>query len=162
MGSPSKACAVVIRSPDAIEVLAFEHPLAGFQLVKGTIEGGETPQQAAVRELREEAGFEARAVEDLGEWDSGYMGQIWSLQLCAPLAALPEHWIHHALDDGGHDFRFFWHPLSREPAAGWHEVYVRVLERLKTMSFNRSVNADAQGRQPAARAPHIGRRLPSR
>jgi 8-oxo-dGTP pyrophosphatase MutT (NUDIX family) len=69
MGSPSKACAVVIRSPDAIEVLAFEHPLAGFQLVKGTIEGGETPQQAAVRELREEAGFEARAVEDLGEWD---------------------------------------------------------------------------------------------
>jgi 8-oxo-dGTP pyrophosphatase MutT (NUDIX family) len=67
MGSPSKACAIVIRAPAAIEVLAFEHPLAGLQLVKGTIEAGETPQQAAVRELREEAGFGARAVEDLGE-----------------------------------------------------------------------------------------------
>ncbi|PJX25247.1 hypothetical protein CAP48_04060 [Advenella sp. S44] len=41
------ACSVVVRtSEDGLEVLAFRHPSAGKQFVKGTIEEGETPQEA--------------------------------------------------------------------------------------------------------------------
>ena len=50
---PDKACPVVIRHPAAPEILAFEHPLAGLQLVKGSIEPNETAAAAAVRELYE-------------------------------------------------------------------------------------------------------------
>ncbi|WP_272972120.1 NUDIX domain-containing protein [Comamonas terrigena] len=64
---PGKACPVVIRGLGTIEILAFEHPLAGLQLVKGTIEPGETSAAAALRELREESGLHASHVAtDLG------------------------------------------------------------------------------------------------
>ena len=33
-----KACPVVLRHTTELEVLAFRHPLAGLQLVKGTVE----------------------------------------------------------------------------------------------------------------------------
>lgn len=144
MGPPAKACAVVIRAAGSLEILAFKHPLAGYQLVKGTIEAGETPQEAAVRELREEAGFDSRVVADLGEWNSSYMGQVWSLSLCVPLCTLPENWVHRTSDDGGHDFRFFWHSLAEKPLSGWHEDYVKVLDRLRAMSLNKSANTSPQ------------------
>jgi 8-oxo-dGTP pyrophosphatase MutT (NUDIX family) len=48
-----KACPVVLRSLGDGEILAFEHPLAGWQLVKGTVEAGELPRDAAIRELYE-------------------------------------------------------------------------------------------------------------
>jgi len=52
MSKIEKACPVVLRvSKEILEVLAFIHPSAGKQFVKGTIENGETPQQAAEREL---------------------------------------------------------------------------------------------------------------
>jgi 8-oxo-dGTP pyrophosphatase MutT (NUDIX family) len=42
------------------------------QLVKGTIESGETPAEAALRELSEEAGIDdASIVSDLGCWNAG-------------------------------------------------------------------------------------------
>lgn len=37
-----------------------------WQLPKGTIDPGETPQVAAVREVREEGGVDARIIADLG------------------------------------------------------------------------------------------------
>ncbi len=37
-----------------------------WQLPKGTIDRGETPEQAAVREVREEGGVHARIIGDLG------------------------------------------------------------------------------------------------
>ncbi|WP_410001350.1 NUDIX domain-containing protein [Rhizobium leguminosarum] len=40
-----------------LEILAFTHPSAGNQFVKGTVEEGERPQDAAARELREESGL---------------------------------------------------------------------------------------------------------
>ena len=51
-----KAWPIVLREKDgAIEVLAFQHPQAGKQFVKGTIELDEDPVAAAARELREAA-----------------------------------------------------------------------------------------------------------
>ena len=76
---PGKACPVVIRGQGAIEILAFEHPLAGLQLVKGMIEPGESSRDAALRELREESGLIASNVlADLGIWIPGYENQIWA------------------------------------------------------------------------------------
>ena len=54
----NKVCPVVVRLCDGRrEVLAFVHPVAGKQFVKGTIESGENPLDAARRELREESGL---------------------------------------------------------------------------------------------------------
>ena len=58
-----KACPVVLRSTQGkCEILAFCHPLAGHQFVKGTVEAGETPAAAALRELYKEAGITAQAI----------------------------------------------------------------------------------------------------
>ncbi|TDP61460.1 NUDIX domain-containing protein [Roseateles toxinivorans] len=123
--APNKACAVVLRDSDAgPELLVFAHPGAGIQLVKGSIEPGEACAEAALRELWEEAGVAAATVtRDLGVWDSGFEGQVWSFSLCAPAAELPDAWEHHAADDGGHVFRFFWHPLATLPTSQWHPVF---------------------------------------
>ena len=67
--APTKACPVVLRRVDKLEVLALEHPLAGFQLVKGSIEHDESPAAAAARELLEESGVIAISVSaDFGIW----------------------------------------------------------------------------------------------
>ncbi|MCO8251995.1 MULTISPECIES: NUDIX domain-containing protein [Comamonas] len=125
---PSKACPVVIRGQGSIEILAFEHPLAGLQLVKGTIEPGENSREAALRELREESGLEASEVLlDLGIWASGYEDQIWAFHLC-DVRHSPESWTHQTSDDGGHDFKFFWHPLAQPPNERWHWVFQGALK----------------------------------
>jgi 8-oxo-dGTP pyrophosphatase MutT (NUDIX family) len=125
----NKACPIVLRSTSAArELLVFEHPLTGIQLVKGTIEAGESPEHAALRELSEEAGISsASCVRTLGTWSSGHEDKTWSFWLCEPSAPLPESWVHHAPDDGGHLFRFFWHPLFGAVSEQWHPVYQRAL-----------------------------------
>lgn len=125
---PTKACPVLVRDSGELEVLAFRHPLAGLQLVKGTIEPGEEPGSAALRELREEAGIEnATIAADLGIWTSGYADHVWSFHLCQVAERIPDRWSHHTADDGGHDFEFFWHSLSRKPSSEWHAMFVGAL-----------------------------------
>ncbi|MFS2199074.1 NUDIX domain-containing protein [Pseudomonas sp. Pseusp3] len=97
--SPNKACPVILSSIPGTHILLFRHPIAGVQLVKGTIETGETPAQTALRELSEESGIEAASVvSDLGCWDAEHLNQIWSFQLCYTQALWPEQWNHHTLD----------------------------------------------------------------
>lgn len=108
--SPNKACPVILSSIPGAHILLFRHPIAGVQLVKGTIEKGETPAQTALRELSEESGIAAASVvSDMGCWDAGHLDQIWSFQLCFTQAPLPEQWTHLTLDDHGHSFSFFGH-----------------------------------------------------
>lgn len=58
MAAVEKACPIVLQMRNQrIEVLAFSHPLAGKQFVKGTTEVGEAPIVAAERELRQESGL---------------------------------------------------------------------------------------------------------
>lgn len=119
-----KACPIVVRQRNGLQILAFEHPLAGLQLVKGSVETGESCADAALRELYEESGIMASAVlADLGIWKSGHQKQDWSFHLCEVPTELPETWVHHADDDGGHEFRFFWYPLQTSTSGEWHEVF---------------------------------------
>jgi 8-oxo-dGTP pyrophosphatase MutT (NUDIX family) len=122
----SKVCPVVLRQRSAIQLLAFRHPIAGLQLVKGSIEAGEGIEAAAIRELREEAGIaDGRAS---GGYGSGLIaGTPWHfVRISTP--ELPDAWIHHCADDGGHAFAFFWHPLADEADPGlWHQHFMTAL-----------------------------------
>jgi 8-oxo-dGTP pyrophosphatase MutT (NUDIX family) len=127
-----KACPVVFRDPSMRQILAFEHPQAGLQIVKGRIEPGENARAAALRELEEEAGIDGMGIAcDLGTWNSQHKGHIWSLQLCTFTNKLPETWVHYCEDDGGHDFKFFWHDVNREADEKWRSQYRRALQAIR-------------------------------
>jgi 8-oxo-dGTP pyrophosphatase MutT (NUDIX family) len=62
MPAVEKVCVFVMRDgARGKEVLLFEHPSAGIQVPAGTVELGESPAEAAVREVREETGLAAFA-----------------------------------------------------------------------------------------------------
>jgi len=132
MSKADKVCPVVFRDASMRQILAFEHPQAGVQLVKGGIEPGENVRAAALRELAEESGIaDAGIAEDLGTWESGHNGHVWSLQLCTFPRRMPESWTHHCADDGGQNFRFFWHDVHVKPGRNWQEHYRRALDAIR-------------------------------
>ncbi len=129
----NKACPILLRhNHGRTEVLAFIHPLAGKQLVKGSIEAGETLEQACARELFEEAGVAATAHEYLGNWHSGYERQVWGFYVMTATEVLPDRWDFYTQDDGGHVFKFFWQPLEETPGPAWHSLYIGALDYLKS------------------------------
>lgn len=128
MSAVRKACPVLLREKRGRrEILAFRHPTAGLQIVKGTIEPGESPDAAALRELAEESGVtDAHIVGELGRSSDIADGQEWVFYHCAA-GEQPVRWIYAAPDDGGQVLSFFWHPLEDEPDEQWHPVFVRAL-----------------------------------
>jgi len=61
---------VVVRGEDTIVIVPVRRAADGRKVValpKGHIDPGETPVEAAAREVREEAGVEAEPVEKLGD-----------------------------------------------------------------------------------------------
>lgn len=133
MAKSEKACPIVLRRrADRLDILAFRHPLAGLQLVKGKIDAGEGPVEAALRELHEESGIDhARFDRYLGEVRVGDAGKVWHLVICRA-DELPERWVHHCNDDGGHDFAFFWHPLDAPLSEDWHPAFKQVLDVVRS------------------------------
>jgi adenylate kinase family enzyme/8-oxo-dGTP pyrophosphatase MutT (NUDIX family) len=124
-----KVCPVVFRRGGPARVLYFRHPLAGLQLVKGTVEEGEDVLHAARRELREESGLDLAPLEVLGTWHSGYQGQRWTFVRMED--ADGDGWVHRCADDGGHDFAFGWQALHGEMCDGWHALFVGALDWLR-------------------------------
>ena len=122
MKSVNKACPVVVRNSNS-ELLVFEHPLAGNQVVKGTIDVGESLQCACERELLEESGVCAKSSRTLGSWEAGFEDQMWGFCLMALNSELPDSWIHHCLDDGGHTFRFYWLGFDSKSRNSWHPLF---------------------------------------
>ncbi|MEM7242863.1 MAG: NUDIX domain-containing protein [Pseudomonadota bacterium] len=132
MSQPSdiqKVCPIVMRGDRRNRsVLAFVHPLAGKQLVKGTIEAGETPHNAAKRELYEESGLKtSKAMRFLGVQPIGLERIPWHF-FSYQADALPKTWHHQTLDDHGHVFSFFWHPLSAKLDGGWHQDFHEAMD----------------------------------
>ena len=63
-----KAGAVVFARHDAGVSFAFVHDVFGYwTLSKGTVEEGETSEDAVIRELKEEIGIDIRVIQTLGE-----------------------------------------------------------------------------------------------
>lgn len=109
----AKACAVVPHPDGApTRILCFDHPVAGAQLVKGTIEAGESPLAAARRELWEETGLVARSGLLLGVSETIAEGEVWHFALLRVAPPVRETWQHHCADDGGHLFHCRWQMLS--------------------------------------------------
>ena len=129
--TPVKVCAVPYRlNKGALEVLAFQHPLAGKQFVKGTLEPGEEPSDGARRELEEESGLAAESTGfSLGEEVIGDPPAKWLFFAFALFA--PDCWSHSAPDDGGHSFAFFWHPLDTDLDAEWHPSFHRAFALIR-------------------------------
>lgn len=127
-----KAVPALLRDGrEGMELLAFRHPLAGLQIVKGTVEPGECIEAAAVRELREESGLTCEAGRVLGVWQNEITNQEWHFVLMHAQTPLQESWTHHAPDDGGHRFNFFWHPLGSSLRQEWHPVFKEAIGWLK-------------------------------
>lgn len=128
----NKACPVVLRTiSENIEILAFQHPLAGKQLVKGTIEPGESLQAACIRELYEEAGLTATCAQCFGPWESTEPNQTWGFCRMACSGPLPDRWDHYTQDDGGHIFQFFWQSLDEQLDDDWHPLFVGAIDYIR-------------------------------
>jgi 2-phosphosulfolactate phosphatase len=118
-----KALAYVTRRRgDALELLVFEHadvPDAGLQVPAGTIDVGEDPEWAALREAEEETGLSSlRVVRHLtthtlwAPWSSSHHERhVYHLELDGEA---PDTWTHivTAGDERGIRFAFRWHDLS--------------------------------------------------
>jgi 8-oxo-dGTP pyrophosphatase MutT (NUDIX family) len=128
-----KAVPVVLRQlGNGLEVLVFEHPQAGTQIVKGTVELDESIEQAAVRELAEESGITgAICVRDLGIWEQCPAGQVWHFREMTVPCALPDAWSQFSQDGGGHVFSFSWHPLAEPAPVTCHQVFVDALNFIR-------------------------------
>ena len=117
-----KALAYVVRGD---ELLVFRHvdfPEAGLQVPAGTIEEGEAPDSAVIREVSEESGLtSARVVSLVGMYRHVPEGQkcalheryVYHLEFTGET---PSHWNHveSCRSDGGPpvSFRFYWIKLN--------------------------------------------------
>ena len=124
-----KACPVLLRWREGhLQLLAFRHPLAGCQIVKGTVEEYEEPSETVVRELGEESGIEdARMIETWGQLLLRAEKQRWHLFLCQVERALPDAWDFYTKDGGGQTFAFFWHNLDEIAGDEWHPAFRKAL-----------------------------------
>lgn len=135
-----KAVCCVVQE-DAL--LCFEHPTAGRQIPKGTVEDGESLDAAFFRELQEESGVEVeRQPIALGEFDrivgagpderGPLERHVWHV-FAVRTDGLPDRWTHIVQGgpaEAGLAFRFFWHPLSAQ-ALGFEQPYLRVMDLIR-------------------------------
>ncbi len=118
----AKVCCIVVRAGSG-DWLAFRHPTAGLQWVKGTIGPNEASRDAAIRELREESGIIASAAPRfLASALIGTERTRWDFWLFEA-EGLPDRWTHQTEDDHGHRFHFFWHPAAEPMTADWDPMF---------------------------------------
>ena len=127
-----KTCPVVLRTTQGeCEILAFCHPLAGHQFVKGTVKTGETSAAAALRELHEETGITTQAITTaLESTDAIQSVERWHF-FVVQTDPLPDSWHHQCPDDGGQLFGFFWHPVRQPPPDSFEHRYHTALHFIR-------------------------------
>ena len=134
--SEFSAGGVVVRDRDCVVIVPTRRAADGkhvLALPKGHPDGDETPQNAALREVREEAGVEARAVEKLGDVryfyqrDGQRIAKIVSFFLLEYVAGEPEEHDHEVEEAR-------WMPLEEAATAltykGERDMAARALGRL--------------------------------
>ena len=118
----NKVLAYVTRGD---RLLVFKHrdfPEAGLQVPAGTIEEGESPHDAVLREVYEESGLrEVRVVRLLGRYlhdaapyrDETHDRHLYHLETTGPVASTWLHYESHPRDGGPPiAFSFFWMRLD--------------------------------------------------
>ena len=126
------ACPVALHPDGApLRLPVFRHPQAGLQLVKGGVHADETPAAAAARELFEESGLETRAALPLGTSALIHQDELWHFALCRIVPNVRQTWAHHCRDDGGHLFRFHWHPIADPLPEDAHPVFQAALDWIR-------------------------------
>ena len=125
-----KVACYVVRDGTLLVFRHRDHPDAGVQVPAGTVEPGEDPADAAIRELREETGRDAFAlVRELGRderlFDESGRHERHSRRFFefATLAPLPDRWSNRA--EGAYWFEFFWTALTEDlELAGDQHVFI--------------------------------------
>jgi 8-oxo-dGTP pyrophosphatase MutT (NUDIX family) len=98
----------------------------------GRVEPGETPEQTAIRELREETGLEVEVVRELGvetqsSWRVPGLRDENHFLEAVPTAPTPAEWDHEVEGDV---FRCRWIPLTAETRVyGSHGAFLQSLVR---------------------------------
>ncbi len=139
-----KAVACVVRpSASAVgghELLVFDHPVAGTQVPKGTMDPGEGVTDAARRELLEESGVsEVRDARILGSWmrrigagpreDGRAEFHLWHIVLLHAARELPDAWNHTAHgspEEDGLVFAYRWVQIDDDLPSRLHPLFANV------------------------------------
>lgn len=135
-----KAFACIVHAGRIVLLYHPDHPEAGIQLPAGTMEAGETPEDAVLREAFEETGlaglrivrFLGRERIDLRPFGKAEWHDRWFFLLALdgePDAAHAETWerVEETPFDGGPPVRFLlrWTPLAEvPPLIGGHDRFL--------------------------------------
>lgn len=136
-----KVQAYVTRERDGrTELLVFEHadfPDAGIQVPAGSIDPGETPDHAVLRETFEESGLsDVAIVKYLGcfPWfhasvQTVHQRHVYHLAVTAPMPDRWEHIVSAGAEDKGLRFVCCWMPVSEAATAlrGQQGMYLELL-----------------------------------
>ena len=117
----SKAYGYVLKGERLLVMEHPDHPEAGVQVPGGTVEPGETPRQAVLREVREETGLDGVEVVALVGTADFHMGDFGRDELQSRhffwlrcVEETPESWIGHEESHGAPiRLRFRWVPLGQ-------------------------------------------------
>lgn len=126
-----KAYAYVVRNDGRLLVFDHPDPGAGTQVPKGGVEPGETPREAVIREVAEEAGLTEVAIVDRiakDEWPhptkpKAYRRYFYHVET----GDAPESWHHEVTGDGedeGMVYSYTWKPPTQVSLARDMDDYV--------------------------------------
>ncbi|HEX6221737.1 MAG TPA: NUDIX domain-containing protein [Acidimicrobiia bacterium] len=146
-GQP-RAFACVVRSVgEAPELLVFQHPWEGVQIPKGRVDAGESPVDAACRELEEESGLWMRNPRHIGTIDRRFphpdtgkeIEETWHCFGFDSSGDLPNRWTHHAVEEDM-DFVYFWLPIDGHLGSRIHSYFVEVTDLIEQMFGHTSLS----------------------
>lgn len=120
-------CYVTRSGADGPELLVFrqDDAAAGIQTPGGTIEPGETPLVAALREAAEETGLACLAAQQLLRLElferAGETAQYYHVHIrtTEPTVQRWSHTVSAGTTDAGMVFHFFWMPFAEAGSTVW-------------------------------------------